>query len=230
MDTTMELDDLKSAWATLDARLARSDALNLRLLRDRSLDTTRGRLRPLFWGQLAQIAFGLALVAIAVAFWTQHRDAPVPLAMGIALQVVGVVTMIAGGVTLGALSRIDYAAPVIAIQAQLLRVRRAYVIGGMVAGLSWWLAWMPFTTAAFGLLGMDVSQLTWAHYLPGIALGLAGLATTWAFDRWSRQPRRERLRRAMETRITGASLRKAQAQLEEIEAFESEAGRSPPRW
>ena len=38
MDTTMELDDLKSAWQALDARLARQDRLQLALLRASGLD------------------------------------------------------------------------------------------------------------------------------------------------------------------------------------------------
>lgn len=222
MDTTMELDDFKSAWATLDARLARSDALNLELLRDGRLGRARSSLRPLLWGQVAQMLFGLALVVIAVAFWTQHRDQPVPLTMGIALHVLGVATMIASGVTLGALARVDYAAPVVAIQSRLWHVRRVYVISGLVAGLSWWLMWMPFTTVLFGLLGMDTGHLTWATYVPGTLVGLVGLAATWALDRWSRRPGRERLRRAMEASVTGASLRKAQAQLDEIRRFEDE--------
>lgn len=216
----MELDDFKSAWATLDARLARSDQLNLEVLRDRRLDRMRNSLRPLFWGQVAQMLFGLLLVVIAVAFWLPHRGSPLLMTLGISLQALGVVTMIAAGVVLGELARVDHAAPVVAIQTQLLRVRRSHVIGGMVAGLGWWVMWMPFTTAVFSLLGMETAHLTWGTYLPGTVVGLLGLAATWAFDRWSRTPGRERLRRALERSVTGASLRKAQSQLEEIRRFE----------
>ena len=77
--------------------------------------------------------FGLGLMAIAVAFWTQHRESPVLLTMGIVLHAYGVVTMIAGGITLGAMSRIDYAAPVLAIQMRFMQVRRTYVTSGRMA-------------------------------------------------------------------------------------------------
>ena len=222
MDTTIELDDFRSAWAALHAWLSRSNALNLQLVRGQKVVGARRSLRPLLWGQIAQMLFGLGLASIAVAFWTQHRESPVLLTMGIVLHAYGVVTMIAGGITLSAMSRIDYAAPVLAIQMRLMQVRRTYVTSGMVAGLGWWLLWMPFTTVLFGLMGADQQHVTWAFYLPGTLVGVAGLAATWAFDRWSRAPGRERLRRSMESGLIGAALSKAKAQMDEIERFERE--------
>ena len=47
MDTTMELDDFKAAWKSLDAQLARNAAINLHLARETSFDRTRASLRPL---------------------------------------------------------------------------------------------------------------------------------------------------------------------------------------
>ena len=38
MDTTMELDELKQAWQTLERQLERHDAIQLRLYRDSKLD------------------------------------------------------------------------------------------------------------------------------------------------------------------------------------------------
>ena len=50
IDTTTELGDFKSAQAALDARLSRSHALNLQLLRGQKVVAARRSLRPLLWG------------------------------------------------------------------------------------------------------------------------------------------------------------------------------------
>ena len=46
METTMELDELKQAWQTLDRHLARQHDLQWQILRDRKLDKVRDHLRP----------------------------------------------------------------------------------------------------------------------------------------------------------------------------------------
>ena len=46
MDATMELDDFKSAWQTLDRRLAQQNAIKLAEFRDRKLGAARASLRP----------------------------------------------------------------------------------------------------------------------------------------------------------------------------------------
>ena len=45
MDIPMELDDFKSAWQSLDARLARQEQLQLAWLRDRKIHQARRNLR-----------------------------------------------------------------------------------------------------------------------------------------------------------------------------------------
>ena len=218
----MELDDLKTAWQTLDRRLQQRNMLDLQLLREHRLDKARTGLRPLYWGQIAQILFGVMLVLLGVAYWTAHRGQPVLLTMGIALHAFGVVTAVMAGITIGQIGRIDYTAPVVAIQKRLAALRRAYVITGMVAGLSWWLMWMPFTTVVFGLLGADLSGLTFWVYLLGTLIGIAGLLATAAFHRWSRSPAHARWGKALDDTLTGKSLRTAMAHVEEIARFERE--------
>lgn len=218
----MELDDFKSAWQTLDKRLAQRHSLELQLFKDSRVDKARGSLRPLFWGQVAQIAFGLGLLALGLSYWTAHRDAPVLLAMGISLHAFGVLTAVMAGLTLGQISRIDYAAPVVAIQKQFAKLRRTYVITGLVVGLPWWVMWMPFTTIVFGLLGADQRGYTWGLYVPGTLIGIVGLIATWGFHRWSRAPARAEFGKALDDSLTGGSLRKAMARIEEIARFEKE--------
>ena len=221
LENLMELDDLKSAWQVLDRRLERQSALNLHIFKQGKLDRVRSRLRPLFWGQVLQILFGVALVGYAVSFWTQHRDVPHLLLTGLIMHVYGVVTIIFAGVTLGMISRIDYAAPVLGIQKQLAQLRRIYIINGMSVGLPWWLLWVTLTQMVFmSAFGADLQANLGAWIWGLYASGALGLLATWWLHRWSRDPRRARIARAIDDSVTGSSLRNARRVLEDIERFE----------
>ena len=64
----MELDDIKSAWQALDARLARQDALQLELLRGQKQAQARRNLRPLLFGMALQAVLGIGLVLLGVGW------------------------------------------------------------------------------------------------------------------------------------------------------------------
>jgi hypothetical protein len=217
----MELDELKLAWRTLDARLQQQEALARHAIHDRQSQRARRRLRPLFWGQLVQMLFGLLVVLFSVAAWTAHRDSTTLVVAGVVMQAYGVAVTIVSGVVLGRLGRIDYTAPVLDIQRQLARLRRDYVIGGMVAGLPWWLLWMPALMLLAGLDG-NVQGMAWLQswLWNGIGLGVVGLLATGWFHRWSRAPGRAGLARTLEDGLTGRSLRGAQQALDELARFE----------
>ena len=65
----MELDDFKSAWKILDARLAQQNRLQFELLRERKTDQARRNLRPLFRGQFMQIMLGIGLIISIPGFF-----------------------------------------------------------------------------------------------------------------------------------------------------------------
>lgn len=217
----MELDDLKQAWHALDARLEQQNALGLQLLTDRKLDKARRQLRPLWWGQVAQMLFGVLCVLLGATCWNLHADQTPLLVAGIVVHVYGIATIIAGGITLGLIGRIDYAAPVVHIQKQLARLRRFYVASGAAVGLAWWVLWVPFLMVLAGL-DRDADGQTWLQpwVYASLVIGVAGLLATAWFHRWSRLPGRPRLAKAMDDSVTGRSLRKAQARLDEIARFE----------
>jgi hypothetical protein len=81
----MELDDLKTAWQTLDRRLDAQTALNLHIFKDGKLDKARRGLQPLAWGQALQILCGVALIVWAVPFWSAHLDVSHLLLAGISV-------------------------------------------------------------------------------------------------------------------------------------------------
>ena len=223
MDTTMEFDDMKAAWQTLDRRLEQQHALNLQLFRDSRADKARSGLRPLFWGQITQILFGALMILLGVSVWSSHREVTHLLISGIIVHVYGVVAIVLAGVTLGMIQRLDYSAPVLTIQKQLAQLRSFYIRNGMIVGLSWWVFWIPFVASFFAwLAGVDFfttmdGAIGWC-----IAVGVAGLLGTWAFHRWAQRSGRARLLTLMDANMTGSSLRKAQSILDEIRRFEQE--------
>lgn len=222
MDTTMELDDFKSAWQAIDRRLELGNRLKLRDLRERTVHKARGSLRPLFWGQVAQILFGIPFILLAALLWMSEPAHLSSIIAGVLVHAYGVLTIIGAGVVLGQIGKIDHAMPVLDIQKQLLRARTFYIRSGMVAGLPWWFLWIAILQVLAGLGDVDLlakaPSLVWSGY----AIGIAGLLATWWFHRWSRRPERAEFGRKMDDSLTGGSLRKALAQLDELERFERE--------
>jgi len=224
MDTIMELDDFKSAWQSLDRKLERDHGIQKRLLLEHGLDKTRSSLRPLAFGQFLQMLLGVALIVLGVACWKRNVEIPGYLVAGIVLHAFGVVNVAWAGITLGLINCIDYAAPVLAIQKRLALLRRFHALGAVVCGLPWWIMWLLVVIAFAGLgpppASADANTPAWIWIT--LAVGLLGLVATWWFYRWSQRAGHPRLAKAMRDTVIGASLRKARAQLDELERFEKE--------
>jgi hypothetical protein len=218
----MELDELKSAWQALDRKLERENSLRLDDLRDRKLGKVHDSLRPLFRGQVAQILFGIPFIALAALLWMTGPESASVIAAGIVLQAYGIITVIAAGVVLGQIAKIDYTAPVLQIQKQLARLRTLYVRSGMLAGLPWWFLWVVVLIVLAGLDGTDLLTREPEWVAIGLGVGAAGLLATWWFHRWARRAERADFGRRMDDSLTGSSLRKARAQLDALARFEQE--------
>lgn len=217
MDIAMEPDDIKSAWQALDRHLQRQHTLELHRFREEKLRRMRSGLRPLFWGQLLQLLLGAGIVLLAATLWSTHPRAVAVIVAGVLVHAYGVACIIGAGATVGAMAKIDNAAPVLEIQKQLARVRKTYVIGGMVLGIPWWFLWVPFVMVLAGLAGVDVYARAPSFVAWSMAVGMAGMLGTWWVYRWSRRPARAQ---ALDDALSGASLRRARAQLDELERFE----------
>lgn len=225
----MELDELKQAWQTLDKRLQQQNALQFQRLRDKRIDKMKSSLRPLLIGQIVQILFGAWMVLIGVDVWASHRDVPHLLIAGIVMHVYGVATIIAGGIVCGGIAGIDHAAPVLELQRKLAKLRKRYILGGMCVGLPWWVMWVPFVmTLAMSSTGIDIYAVARAsspvaNWLDiSLGVGVLGLLGTWVFHHWSRHPNRAALGRKLEDGAAGGSLRRAQAELDALKAYEIE--------
>lgn len=220
----MELDDFKSAWQSLDRKLERDHGIQKRLFLEHRLDKTRSSLRPLVFGQVLQMLLGIALIVLGVACWKRNVEIPGYLVAGIVLHAFGVVNVAWAGITLGLIGCIDYAAPVLAIQKRLALLQRFHALGAVTCGLPWWIMWLLVVIAFAGLGSQpgSVDSNTPAWIWITLTVCLLGLVGTWWFYRWSQRAGHPRLAKAMRDTVIGTSLRKAQAQLDELERFEKE--------
>ena len=216
----MELDELKSAWAELARQLDRRSALDVLQLKHAHFARLRASLRPLYLTEIVTVLSGLAALGAAALLWGRM---PLPLhliAVAAALHAYGVLCFICAGVVLSRLHRVDAMAPVVSMQRQLAHVRTAYVRTGLIVGLPWWLLWVAMFMAAAALGGVDLYARAPEFVWISLGVGVLGLAATFAVYRWSRDPRRARFGQALDAVLVGGSLRRAQAWLDEIAAFE----------
>lgn len=225
--TAMESDDLKLAWQALSRSLERHDALQTHVLLEQRKRKAITRLRPLFWGQVVQTLFGAPFILLAALLWIRGGQSADGLpwttfVAGVVVQLYGIATVTMAGETLRRIGQVDYALPILDIQKRLAALRRTYVLNGMLAGLPWWFLWVPLLMVLAGLGGTDLYARAPSMVWTGLGVGAAGLAATAWFHRWSRDPARPRLARAMEDSVTGGSLRRARAEIEEIARFEAD--------
>lgn len=216
----MELDEMKIAWQSLDHRLEQQHALNVQMFRDGRLDKMRRGLRPLVWGQALQMLIGAAALLVLAPIWIAHRHDPAVLIAGVVMHLYCIGLIAFGAVVQSQVARIDYAAPVLAIQRQLQKLRRVYAVGGaVVVGLPWWFLTAPLLVVlSRGAIMQNAPSVIWIQ----LAVGAVGLMATWWFHRWAHRPQRAALARRLDASTTGGSLRRAMAATDDIARFEQD--------
>ena len=212
----LELDDMKTAWQELDRRIEQHYALNLTIYRGGKLQDIRRALRPLRWGQQAQVVGGAALILPFARFWVAHLGALHLMLPGLMMHVFGLMLIASAARTAILIDRIDYSAPVLQIQQCLaeLRLWRARVEQPVFAVVGCFI-WIPLTLVVFAALGADI----WVHaqgvVWSFIASGFACLGILYAIVR-------VKGRSAVENNFVGRGIRTAQSELDEIARFERE--------
>jgi hypothetical protein len=217
----MEANELKLAWQGLEKALERSNQLNEAILRNQNAERARKKLRPLKWNQAFQIVCGVVFILFAAALWSTKPSAASVIVAGVLVQVYGIGCIITAGVTFAALKRVDYSAPVVEVQSGLARVRHAYGICVMVAGLSWWFLWVPLLMVMAGLLHVNLYAHAPSVVWIGLAIAAVGLAGTYWVYVASQRSSNERFRLFVEKLTFGSSLL-AKRQLDEVQRFEEE--------
>jgi hypothetical protein len=223
MESTMELDDLKQAWQTLDRRLQQQNAISLQLLTDSRVRTAKSSLRWPLVRSAVQIALGVALTIFFALFWIGHRDNAMLMVSGLVMHAYSVMLIIAGVMELLLLIRIDYAAPVVTIQRYLTLYRQWRNRSMPWLGLSQWLLWIPETLIVFkAWLGIDLWANAHAVVYIFLAIGAAGLLGSMWLVYWSPAALRGRVGCYLDETNAGPAVMRAQASLDEIARFERE--------
>jgi hypothetical protein len=221
---TMELDELKQAWKELDLRQDGMETLLRADIRERRVHRLRRGLRPLVWGQAAQMAFGVAAMLWGVTFWSTHLGQGRAMACGIAIQVFGILMIAFAAKLLFSLRGIDYAAPVLDIQRRLAamrvwRVRVEAPLFVLLGSFMWIPAVLMLLLGDADRVGIDLWRVlpgltTWLALNGALALSLA-LVVYWLLRRSGRVP-------WLENNFAGSAIRRAEAALEDVARFERE--------
>jgi hypothetical protein len=219
----MELTELRSTWQILEHKLERSNQLNLAILRRQWADAARATLRPLRWNQTFQILFGVLFIVLAAFLWsTKPTVLPVILA-GVIIHAYGIGCIITASMVFASMRRINFAAPVVEVQQGLAKVRRAYGICVLVAGLSWWFLWIPLLMLLLALVHVNLYAHAPSVIWIGTAIGVAGIFATRLIYSSSQRSSNLRWRSFVERLAFGESLLRAQQQLSEARSFEEES-------
>lgn len=220
----MELDEMKSLWRELDARVAGTQAMALQLVRAAHADKLRRSLRSLRWGQSLQVAFGVAAMLWGIGFWTTHIGDWRAVACGVVMQVFGILMVAFAGRLLYSLKAIDYAAPVVEIQRRLAvlrawRLRVETPVFVLLGAFIWIPAVLMLMLDDTARVGVDM----W-HVAPGLPVWLAlnglfalvlAVLAFWLLRRFGHA-------RWLQDNFAGSAIRRAERVLDEIAHFERE--------
>ncbi len=135
--------------------------------------------------------------------WSTRPHAISVIVAGVVVNAYGVGCIITAGVVMGAIHNIDYSGSVLEIQERLARVRRAYIVGGIVAGMTWWFFWIPVLMVLLALVHVNLYAHAPSVMWSGLAVGTVGLAAMLWLYACSRKPSNERLRRFVDQAIVG---------------------------
>ncbi|MDQ2839754.1 MAG: hypothetical protein M3Y72_01670 [Acidobacteriota bacterium] len=218
----MELNELKSTWQLLEKALERSNTLSVAMLRQQKLDAAHRSLTPLKQNQAFQMFLGVLFLLLAALLWSTKPTAISIILGGIVVQAYGVGCILTAGIVFSLLRRVDYAAPVVEVQAGLARVRRAYGVCVLVAGLSWWFLWIPLLMLLAALARINFYAHAPSVIWIGMAIGVAGLLGTYRVYRYSLKSPNRKFRQFVERATFGRSLQSAVQHLTEVRRFEEE--------
>ena len=218
----MELDDLKTAWQSLNAQVQRQQEVQSRLQTELRVDKAKSRLRPLWIGQGLTLVVGFALTVFFARYWLARTGTPIALISGILLHAWSVGLIISAVVQLLILGRINYAKPVLTLQRSvghlwLWRTRMTPLLG-----VAFWVLWLPAAMVLMDVFtdGALAGALSLRYVLWNLVIGALGVVATLAFYRWAQRPSRQHLGRSIDAGNAGPAVNSARAFLDELDAFE----------
>jgi hypothetical protein len=190
------------------------------MFKDGKSERAHKTLRPLWRGQVIQIAVGVVLMLQFAPYWVAHRHNLHLMACGLMMHAYGLMCVLTAARNLHLQNCLDYAAPVIEIQRRLAALRTWRLREALLHGATGCFIWIPLVLIGFEHVGADIwvtaRSVVWADF----ASAAACLVLMYGIVRWSRLPGHERFRATLDNTIIGRSVRNTQAMLDEIARFE----------
>lgn len=221
----MDIQDLQARWQEYDRKLDASLRLNTRVVRDLGITQVSSALRGLSRSIIVELCLNLGGLVWLGSYAADRIDEPRHAGPAAVLGLFALLLNLSSAVQLVRLSRIDYSAPVLAIQTQLEALRIHRLLETKWVLLLAPLLWTPLLIVGLdGLFGLDAYALFglgWlgANLLFGVVAIplLRWLARVYA-DRAVGTPLVQRLLRD----IAGHNLSAARDALAQLAEFEKE--------
>jgi hypothetical protein len=224
----MELDELKLAWHSLDAKVDAAHRMHVATVRELKMERAHSALRPL--ALLIILELSLAIVALLwlggflAQYWNVARYA-IP---GAALHICAILTLVNAVYQLTIVGQIDFSGPVVGAQSMLTKLTAQRARAARCQLLLAALLWTPFAiVVARGLLGFDVYRVFgWSWINVNLAFGVAMIPLlSWIARRFGDRLQQAGFVKRMSDHIAGRSLQTSMRVLEEIAAFERVQGK-----
>ena len=219
----MELDDMKRAWQELNNRLETVEVTNAHLLREAAFDKSRPGFRRLSVLLLFELILGLAAPLLVGGFLADHFLEARFAIPAFALQVFAVWMVVTTARQLAMVARLDYAAPVVAIQQTLAELYASRVRMSRAILLLSPLLWPPLAVvAAKGCFGFDLYRSFGALWVASnLAFGLAVIPIALLISsRLAKSQTGSRFLKKLADQLAGRTLVEAQSRIAEISRFE----------
>lgn len=221
----MDIEALQARWQQYDRKLDASIRLNARVVRELSMNHVGSALRRLSRSIAIELLINLGGLIWLGSYAAERLKEPCYLAPAAALALFALWLNISCAVQLARLGRIDYSAPVLAIQKQLeaLRIHRLGEIKWVLMLAP--LLWTPlFIVGLNGLFGLDAYALFGLGWLgANLLFGVAAIPLLrWLAQKYSGRAANTPLLQRLLRDLAGQNLSAARDALAQLAEFEKE--------
>lgn len=223
----MELEDLRHAWEAHGRSVDDTSRLNHGVLHSvitSKTETAMRSLSRLLWIELIVNAVAAAWLGSFLADNVTVARFALP---AVALDILVIALLIAGGRQLVAISRVDYGQPVLVIQRRLESLRAERIRATTATLVVAPLAWVPLLIVVLkGLLGVDAYAIfSSAWLIANVLFGVFAVAVAiWASRHYTGRDTGPSWLRWLMDNLAGRNLRAASAFLRSLAQFEEAAG------
>jgi hypothetical protein len=223
---SMTLEELRDEWAGQSRRLDERLRLASGVLREEWIERHRERMRKASQFGAFNMAAWIATMAMLGFFMAHHAGEPALFASALVIDAWVIATGVAGLRQRLAMERLDYALPLMQLQAQVESLRlariRTFNWAFLTGQIVWWI---PFVAVVFAALtGFDlysssnfVSFAAW-----NVAAGLAFIPfATWLARRYGGSLSKTAAIRHIADSIAGRDIAEARAYLEKLRRFDA---------